>query len=74
VASAFGRKFLGFCLWQTPSGEVKRAVADEAIKSFRQRVRQATKRSGGRSMAQVAQELRAYVPGWIAYFRLAQTP
>lgn len=25
-------------------------------------------------MAQVTQELRAYVPGWKAYFHLAQTP
>lgn len=74
VASAFGRKFLGYCLWRAPRDEVKRAVAAQAIETFRRRVRQATKRSGGRSMAQVAQELKAYVPGWKAYFRLAQTP
>lgn len=74
VASAFDRKFLGYCLWRTPRDEVKRAVAAQAMETFRQRVRQATKRSGGRSMAQVAQELRSYVPGWKAYFRLAQTP
>lgn len=73
VASAFGRKFLGYCLWQL-NGEVKRAVAAKALKIFRQRVRQITQRSGGRSMAQVAEELRRYVPGWKAYFRLAQTP
>lgn len=73
VASAFGRKFLGYCLWQL-NGEVKRAVAVQALKTFRQRVRQITQRSGGRSMAQVAEELRRYVPGWKAYFRLAQTP
>lgn len=73
VASAFGRKFLGYCLWEL-NGEVKRAVAAKALKIFRQRVRQITQRSGGRSMAQVAEELRRYVPGWKAYFRLAQTP
>jgi RNA-directed DNA polymerase len=28
----------------------------------------------GRSLEQVAQDLHAYVPGWKAYFRLAQTP
>ena len=72
VASAFGRKFLGYSLWQRGS-EVKRAVARQAIARFRQRVRQITQRNGGRSMAQVAEELRAYVPGWKAYFRLAQT-
>lgn len=74
VASAFDRKFLGYCLWRAPRDEVKRAVAAQAMETFRQRVRQVTKRSGGRSMVQVAQELRAYVPGWKAYFRLAQTP
>jgi group II intron reverse transcriptase/maturase len=73
VASAFGRKFLGYCLWQR-NGEVKRAVAAKALETFRQRVRQITQRSGGRSMAQVAEELRRYVPGWKMYFRLAQTP
>jgi RNA-directed DNA polymerase len=73
VASAFGRKFLGYCLWQR-NGEVKRAAAAKALETFRQRVRQITQRSGGRSMAQVAEELRRYVPGWKMYFRLAQTP
>jgi group II intron reverse transcriptase/maturase len=73
VASAFDRKFLGYCLWQL-NGEVRRAVAAKALETFRQRVRQITQRSGGRSMAQVAEELRRYMPGWKAYFRLAQTP
>jgi RNA-directed DNA polymerase len=73
VASAFGRKFLGYRFWQR-DGEVKRAVAREAIATFRQRVRQITQRSGGCSLAQVAEALKGYVPGWKAYFHLAQTP
>jgi group II intron reverse transcriptase/maturase len=73
VASAFRRKFLGYALWRR-GGEVKRAVARQAIATFRQRVRQLTRRNGGRSMAQVAEQLRTYVLGWKAYFRLAQTP
>ena len=32
VASAFGRKFLGYELWAGRGGEVKRAVADRAIR------------------------------------------
>ena len=39
-----------------------------------QRIRQLTRRSGGRSMGQVVQRLRAYVLGWKAYFGLSQTP
>ncbi|MDY7807808.1 group II intron maturase-specific domain-containing protein, partial [Burkholderia stagnalis] len=29
---------------------------------------------GGRNLPEVAERLRAYVPGWKAYFHLAQTP
>lgn len=74
VAGAFGRKFLGYCLRRGPGGEVKRAVAGKAIGTYKQRVRQLTRRSCGRSLSEVAKALRGYVPGWKAYFRLAQTP
>lgn len=74
VASVFGRKFLGYSVWVGPGGVVKRRVADKPLKAFRRRVRQFTRRAGGRSMAEVAERLRVYVLGWKAYFRLAQTP
>jgi RNA-directed DNA polymerase len=74
ITSAFGRKFLGYALWVAKGKEVKHAVAREAIADFKARVRQLTRRSGGRSMAEVVQRLRAYVLGWKAYFKLAQTP
>ena len=74
VASAFGRKFLGYSLWAAPKGEIKRAVSKKARETFKQRIRQLTKRSGGRSMAEVVGTLRRYMLGWKAYFGLAQTP
>jgi len=74
VSSAFGRKFLGYCLWLGPRDEVKRAVAATAIKTYKRRIRQITRRSGGRSLSEVVEELRRYMLGWKAYFRLAQTP
>jgi RNA-directed DNA polymerase len=74
VASVFGRKFLGYSFWAAPGGVVKRRVAPKAMTSFKQRIRQLTRRSGGRSMQDVADGLRSYVLGWKAYFRLAQTP
>ena len=74
VASAFGRKFLGYSLWAAPKGEVKRAVSKKAITAFKQRVRQLTRRCGGRSMTEVIEPLRGYVLGWKAYFGRAQTP
>lgn len=50
VASALGRKFLGYELWIARKGEVKRAVAKKALETFKQRIRQLTRRSGGRSI------------------------
>ncbi len=74
VASAFGRKFLGYSLWAAPKGEVKRVVSLKALETFKQRIRQLTRRSCGRSMPEVIEPLRRYLLGWKAYFGLAQTP
>ena len=74
VASVFGRKFLGYALWVAKGKEVKCKVADKPLQNFKARIRQLTRRSGGRSMAQVVQKLRPYVLGWKAYFGMAQTP
>ncbi|MBN8557367.1 MAG: group II intron reverse transcriptase/maturase [Proteobacteria bacterium] len=74
VTSAFGRKFLGYELWVAKGREVKCAVAHKAVDDFKARIRQLTRRSGGRSMQQVVDRLRSYLLGWKAYFGLAQTP
>jgi len=74
VTSVFAdRKFLGYSFWMS-RGQVKRAVAFKAQATFKQRVRQLTRRSGGRSMQQVVDRLRLYMLGWKGYFRLSQTP
>ena len=41
---------------------------------MKDRVREITARNGGRSIAAVIAELRTYLRGWKAYFRLAETP
>jgi len=74
VANVAGRKFLGYSFWFAPKGEVKRKVATKPLATFKQRVRQLTCRSGGRSMAEVIERLRPYLLGWKAYFGMAQTP
>jgi RNA-directed DNA polymerase len=74
VAGAFGRKFLGYSLWAAPKGEVKRSVAKKAREAFKQRIRELTRRTCGRSMSELVEPLRRYVLGWKAYFGLAQTP
>ena len=73
VASVKGRKFLGYSFWFAKAG-VKRRVADKPMATFKQRIRQLTRRSGGRSMAEVIDTLKPYLLGWKAYFGLAQTP
>ncbi|HEY6353827.1 MAG TPA: group II intron maturase-specific domain-containing protein, partial [Burkholderiaceae bacterium] len=74
VASVFGRKFLGYSFWVAKDQTVKLRVADKPLAAFKQRVRQLTRRSGGRSMRQVVEDLRLYLLGWKAYFGLAQMP
>ena len=74
VAPASGRKFLGYAFWYGRGGQVKCKVADKAKETFKQRIRQMTRRSGGRSLPEIAEQLRTYMPGWKAYFQLAQTP
>jgi len=74
VTSAFGRKFLGYELWVAKGKEVKCAVAYKALDNFKARIRQLTRRSGGRSLAQVVEKLRPYLLGWKAYYGMAQTP
>jgi hypothetical protein len=46
-------------------------VAHKALDNFKARIRQLTRRSGGRSMEQVVQKLRPYLLGWKAYFGMA---
>jgi RNA-directed DNA polymerase len=71
VASVFGRKFLGYSLWVVKGKVVQITVAKKALRTFKQRVRELTWRSGGRSMAEVVERLRSYLLGWKAYFALA---
>ena len=74
VASVFSRRFLGYSFWAAPGGVIKRRVAGKALGAMKDRVRALTTRNGGRSLAQVVADLRSYLRGWRAYFRLADTP
>ena len=53
---------------------MKRRVAPQALERLKDRVRQITRRSGGRSLAVVCEELGTYLAGWKGYFRIAETP
>jgi group II intron reverse transcriptase/maturase len=71
---ATNRKLLGYSFWIAPGSMVKRRVAKKALETMKDRVRLITKRTRGRSIEQIAMELRSYLVGWKEYFRLADTP
>jgi group II intron reverse transcriptase/maturase len=74
VDFAWNRKILGYSFWIAPGRVVKRRVANKALAMLKERVRLITKRSGGRSIQRVIEELRSYLVGWKQYFCLADTP
>ncbi|MBZ0270895.1 group II intron reverse transcriptase/maturase [bacterium] len=74
VDAATKRKILGYSFWIGPGRTVKRRVAGKALATMKDRVREITRRSGGRSIERVARDLRSYLVGWKAYFQLADTP
>ena len=74
MAPAWERSFLGYGFWVAPGKIVQRRVAPKARQKMKQRVREITARNGGRSLTQVVTELRSYIVGWKAYFRLADAP
>jgi RNA-directed DNA polymerase len=74
VTRATNAKFLGFSFWIAKGRIVRRRVAPQAIQRMKERVRELTRRSAGRSLAQMCKPLGRYLSGWRAYFRLAETP
>jgi len=71
VAPVRGRKFLGYQLYAW-RGEVRRGVSVKSQKAFKERVRELTRRTVGRSLQQVIEGLNPLLRGWKNYFRLAQ--
>jgi RNA-directed DNA polymerase len=72
VAKPSVRKFLGFSF--TGGTEPRRRIAPQALARFKARVRELTRRTRGRSLAQIVKELSVYLIGWRGYFGSCQTP
>ena len=72
VAAPRVRKFLGFSF--TIGANVKRRLAPQTVARFKARVRELTRRTRGRSLAQIIEELSRYLEGWRAYFGFCETP
>jgi RNA-directed DNA polymerase len=72
VARPWGRKFLGFSF--TWHREPKKRIAPKALRRYKERVRELTRRTRGVSVEKVADELGRYLRGWKGYFGLCETP
>lgn len=73
IKRARDSQYLGYGFW-VAKGIVRQCVSRKALKAMKARVRLITQRNGGRSLAEMAKELKAYLTGWKEYFRLAETP
>lgn len=71
VAQPWKRKFLGFSF--TSRREPARRIAPESLIRFKNRIRELTRPTRGRSFREVVAELNTYLSGWIGYFGFAQT-
>jgi RNA-directed DNA polymerase len=72
VAEPRERKFLGFSF--TSGESPKRRIAPQAVKRFKEWVRELTRRTRGIGIEPMAKELTLYLRGWIGYFGKCQTP
>ena len=72
VAPPSQRKFLGFSV--TGSATPRRRIAPQAIARFKERVREATKRTRGASLEKIVENLSRYLIGWRGYFGFCETP
>ena len=72
VGRPWGRKFLGFSF--TSNREPRRRIAQAAVKRFKERVRELTRRTRGVSLEEMVKQLTVYLRGWQEYFGFCQTP
>lgn len=72
VARPSERKFLGF---RFSSGRrLKRCIAPQSQRRFKERVRELTRRTRGISLEQMVKQLARYLRGWRGYYGFCQTP
>lgn len=72
VARPHERKFLGFSFMR--QAPFRRRIAPKALLRMKQRIREITKRTRGRKLDDVIEELNRYLSGWRGYFGFCETP
>jgi group II intron reverse transcriptase/maturase len=66
-------KFLGFSFYKR-KGDVHIRIAKQSLVRFRNKFRRLTKRTRSGKLEEVIEAINQYTMGWIAYYRLADTP
>ena len=72
VSYPWWRKYLGFS-FTSPRANTRVRIHSKSFKRFKDRIRELTGRSCGRSIHQVIFKLNEYVRGWWNYYRHAET-
>lgn len=72
VGRPWERKFLGFSF--TRSLKPRRRIAPAAMRRFKERVRELTRRTRGVGLKRMVEDLARYVRGWGGYFARCETP
>lgn len=73
VARPETRHFLGFRLLPTKKKVTKVLLSKRSETRLRERIRQLTPRSAGRSLTAIISAVNGYVRGWFGYFRLCSS-
>ena len=68
VGRVWERQYLGFSFSRT----LKIRVSEKSLKRFKLRIRELTRRTRGRNIRKIIEELRRYLLGWKAYYGLSQ--
>lgn len=71
VTSPSKTKFLGFSF--TNGQGIKRRIAPQSIKRFKDRIRLITRGTRRISMLELVKDLKKYINGWIGYFGFCET-
>jgi RNA-directed DNA polymerase len=72
VDRPWNRKFLGFSFLSGKQARIR--LAPKTKERVAAKIREITSRTQPLTMAERIRKLNAYLGGWLAYFRLAQTP
>jgi RNA-directed DNA polymerase len=73
VGRAKAAKFLGFSFYKY-QGKIHIRIARRSLERLRDKIRRLTRRTRSGKLEDILQELNRYLIGWVAYYRLAETP